>query len=525
MMTTIGRALAAVSMVVGIAACAVSRAPIVPPRLPRLEPAPIVAISVSSSESAVAQVEARDSSGDYGYAGPLSLRQLQEEARARSPSVEQWEARVRALRNRVRQARASYFPRLATESRFVRRDEELSFRDPGGNDIVFVDRDLFTQRTTLAYNVLDWGRAHFAHRGAQQEWLSVRARKDRADQDLDLEVARVYYSILGLDQERLALAASVESLEGSAKLARDLRSVGRATQADVLIVEARVAQRRFDLRSLDDLIVSETEELARLLDQPPGARIELAAPDDVSVERALRLPWEALALTHRPELRAFDSEHRAILDARRSELATFLPSVDLFAQHEYSSTESDFGDPSFFSGGVNATWEVFAGGRRRFRASELQANADAVRAEQRAFQRRVVADVRRIERALVRSQDRIEVAAVVVAQAEEHLGRVRDLFREGRANGQEVLEAESLLDTERSIRIRARFELLLTYARLLHACGVGGEDGAIEEFESEELGDAPLDGDPSDPKSSPEPESEVEGEPEGESHRDPAEDR
>jgi outer membrane protein TolC len=188
-----------------------------------------------------------------------------------------------------------------------------------------------------------------------------------------------------------------------------------------------------------------------------------------------------MALERRPELGALEAEHEAALNAWRAARSSFLPRVNLFVAHEYSTTDSAFRDPDLFSGGVNIGWELFDGFRREARLDELEAGAQQVRARHRQLYTSVLTDVRRAWRRRERAADGVRVAAVVVEHARENLRRVTDLFREGRATGQEVLEAEGLLIGERAKAVRARFQVMRAQAALRFAAGLDFDEQLEEE--------------------------------------------
>ena len=403
----------------------------------------------------------------------LTLEVLQEEARRRNPVASQWAARVVAAEERTRQVRAGYFPVLQSEARYLRIDEEVSFSDPLTNtDIIVQDEDAFTIVNSLRYRLLDWGRVHHAHRASQEDAKRELASQKRVLQSLEFQVARVFYGILSAREELETVETSVKTLEGSLQLANSLESVGRVTRADVLVVEANLERRRLLAREIQDLVEARQEELAVLLDLPPETPISLQPPSETDVPDANAQRYEALALQRREDLRALDAAHQALLEARRSEVATYLPDVGVFLQHEHSTTDSDFRDPDSFSGGVNASWELFDGFRRGARVRELDAEAFRVQGQSRELARRIQLEVRQAVRALVRAADRVGVAATVISQAEENLRRQNALFRQGRASGQELLEAESLLTSERARAVQARFDVALRLEELRFACGV-----------------------------------------------------
>ena len=417
---------------------------------------------------------------------PLTLQDLQLLARSKAPAVDRWRGLVAAADARERQARSLQFPNLRSDGQFLLLEDEVAFTDPVGGSIIVQDRRAYTQRTSLRYTAWDWGRVRSLAEARQQERVGTEAQRDRALEQLDLHVAQLFFAILRARADRSALDASVESLAGALTLARDLEAVGRANQADVLVVEANLSRRRFESRELGDLIRNLEEDVLRLLEFAQGSTLSLAEPpelaptegDAANGERA-RAPtdWEGIALARRAELRAIEARHLAFDKMRSSAFADYLPSLELFLEHEYSTTDSAFRDPDIFSGGVNVAWELLSAGRRRGVLDEYRALGEQARAEYREVVIEVRGDVRRALREVERARDGVEVARVVVRQASDNRDRVRDLFETGRATGQELLEAEALLLSEEARRNQARYRVHLARQLLRTACGLGVDAG------------------------------------------------
>src|SRR5690606_9494863 len=84
----------------------------------------------------------------------------------------------------------------------------------------------------------------------------------------------------------------------------------------------------------------------------------------------------------------------------------------------------------------------------------------------------IIREVRRAERDVMRAADGLEVARRGIERAEENLRQLTDRFNEGRATGQELLEAETLLRGERARAVQARFAFERALASLRSAVGL-----------------------------------------------------
>lgn len=395
---------------------------------------------------------------------PIGLRELRELARERNPSAAELRARVEAAEARLRMARAAFSPMLGAQGRFLRLEHAIESEipiitgsGPGTETVTFHERESLALTTQLRYTVYNWGRNQFAYRASRHDLNAEDADRKRGMQEIDWAVARVYYGLLEGRRDLEVLEASTRTLTGALWTAEDLLSVGRATEADVLVVRANLQRRAFQLRQARDVVADLEEELARLIDVSPGATLELTEPLDTAGDPLPLEELETLALARRSEIRALDERHEALRRQRLALASEYLPEVFFFLQSDLNNGDSVLTENSLFSGGFGLTWSFFDGGRRYYGMAALEAEAVRVAARHREVSALIVRDVRRVRRNLLRSVEAIEVAETVVRHAAENLRRVQELFREGRATGQEVLEAESLLTSERARRSRARF--------------------------------------------------------------------
>jgi outer membrane protein len=412
----------------------------------------------------------------------LPLAELQSLSRRRHPRRRELAARLSAATARVRQAQSAYFPTLSTRGEYSRVESEVAFPDPGGGPpIVVVDRDAYNQATTLGFLVFNGGARGASYRASRGELEAEEQLVARDFQDLDLRVAEAVHAYVEARQEAEVLVASTASLEGALKIAQDLESVGRATRADVLVVEVQLERTRFDARRLEDSARSAREELATLLYLHPDTDFVLESPVlSGARDRDGIVPdidtCVGIALERRSDLHALEASSRAAEEAMSAEKGQLLPRVDVFVQHDYSTTDSGFRDPDFFSGGVRVEWPLFTGFSTLHRVRELESRLEEIRARHESLELEIVLEVRRAHRDLGRAFDGIDVSRKGVESAEENARRVTDWFREGKATGQEVLEAETLLRTEKARGVQARFAVERALSRLRHASGLDYDD-------------------------------------------------
>lgn len=380
---------------------------------------------VPSREAAAPEPDVA-ASEDVAVPQQLELRQAQEIALTRNPSLFAAAARVDQASARVRQARALYLPQVDAEAvaththlpeATVRDAREQALRAPigsalrGGATQLFFDTgqgggvesvlfsslaglyngvqarngvedavETYSVSVTASYVLFDGFSRRFTNAMASFGREETEAARLEAVRLILDAVAQSYHGVQ-LARENVAIARADESFnERLLKEARLRHERGTGSKSDVLNFEvalraAQSARIRAEgqeqvarvalagLMGLPEARLDPEVVLAPLPDETPD---DLAAPD---IDGKI-----ALAMTARPDVQ--QGEHRlsrleAQLGQRRS---SYYPQVRTFASR--SAQESDNGriGEDEFSGtvGVNVTYNLFAGGRNRAGVAEAR---------------------------------------------------------------------------------------------------------------------------------------------------------
>lgn len=315
----------------------------------------------------------------------LDLDTARRIAMAENPSLSAARDRVLQARERVNQARSSYYPRLdATGSgvRVRRSDSELEngfnlpppFEPPDQRENFY---DVGLQATYILFNGFE---RRFSNQSAQLGAKSTRQSLEDVRRLLLQAVASSYYDAQ-LAQENIRIAeADAAFNQRQVEDAQARRRVGTGSLSDVLNFEVQVNRARFEvIRARRQYEVS-MAVLAALLGVPEGrfpdtlalaplrdeGRAELVYPDSD--------PLIDYAVAHRPDILRGEfrvQQTRADLGVVRSE---FYPSLDLSGTVD-GSREDDAGfeeDDFGYSVGLFLRYNLFAGGASTARLRETR---------------------------------------------------------------------------------------------------------------------------------------------------------
>ncbi len=417
----------------------------------------------------------------------LDLAAAKQAALAGSPTLAAAVERMRQAEERVRQARAAYWPFVDAGGSAVR--SELS--NNAARSRLAADRSLNLEaapadRETLyraelaaGWTLFSGFRRWFENARARFGELESRSALDEARRLLLLSVAGGYYAAQ-LAREDLAIARADEAFNlRQSEEARARRRAGSGSLSDVLNFEVQVnaarsaindAERQYALAriglavlmGLPEAMIPETLELA---DLPRESASDLVLPEaDALVD---------FAENHRPDL--MESLYRlrqatAGIGVARSD---FFPGLSLqgaldgLREGNGRFEGDDFGN----SIGVYMTYNLFAGGATRARVAEARAGAREAERVLAALRITVVSEVREALANLQASQRELRLQQQNAALVQQNRDLVEKEYAAGQASLVRLNEAQRNLTQARGRLALARVALRQSWERLEAATG------------------------------------------------------
>jgi outer membrane protein TolC len=430
----------------------------------------------------------------------LDLAAAKRIAVASSPNLAAAVERVRQAEERVRQARAAYWPFVDAGGSAVR--TELS--NNAARSQLTVDRSfnrtatsadpetLYRADLTAGWTIFDGFRRWFENARAGFGELESRSALDEARRLLLLSVADGYY-VAQLAREDLSIARADEAFNlRQSEEAQARRRAGSGSLSDVLNFEVQVnaarsaindAERQYAvariglaaLMGLPEAMIPETLELATL---PIESASDLALPEAE--------PLVSFAENHRPDL--MENRYRlqqaaAGIGVARSD---FFPGLSLqgaldgLREGNGRFEGDDFGN----SIGVYMTYNLFTGGATRARVAEARAGAREAERSLAAQRITVVSEVREALANLQASQRELRLQQQNAALVQQNRDLVEKEYAAGQASLVRLNEAQRNLTQARGRLALARVSLRQSWERLeavtgrnLTAAEAAGADG------------------------------------------------
>ncbi|MFY9940744.1 MAG: TolC family protein [Desulfobacterales bacterium] len=423
----------------------------------------------------------------------LDLAAAKRIAVAGSPSLAAAVERVRQAEERVRQARAAYWPFLDLGGSAAR--SELSNNAARSrlavgpnfdlNDASADRETLYRAELAAGWTLFSGFRRWFENARARFGELESRSALDEARRLLLFSVAGSYYAAQ-LAREDLTIARADEDFNlRQTEEARARRRAGSGSLSDVLNFEVQVnaarsaindAERQYALAriglavlmGLPEAVIPETLELAALRAESPA---DLVLPEAG--------PLVGFAEKHRPDLMegAFRLRQAAAgIGVARSD---FFPDLSLQAALD-GLRESDGrfeGDDFGNSIGVYMTYNLFAGGATRARVAEARAGEREAERTLAALRISVASEVREALTNLEASQRELRLQQQNSALVQQNRDLVEKEYAAGQASLVRLNEAQRNLIQARSRLALARVALRQSWERLEAATGRNLMDG------------------------------------------------
>ncbi|APR77226.1 outer membrane efflux protein [Minicystis rosea] len=288
-----------------------------------------------------------------------------------------------------------------------------------------------------------------------------------------------YFNWVRARGSAVVASEAVEQAKAHVDDAKKSFSVGLASKADVLRIEAQLAAAQQSLAESQAFASIAEEQLRTVIGVPPDKHLEIGS--DVMHEAA-SAPSETLqglqdqALQRRLEIRSLDETVYSLKEVESLTKAGYLPRIDAFADAALSNpNQRVFPQTNKFYGtwdvGVRLSWTLNDTFTTIGAAAEAKARKNSVIEQKGALRDGLRIEVASAYADAAKAPPTIEAADRGLVAAEESLRVRRELFRNGKATSSELVDAEAELTRARLRRLDAHIGLLVARAKLDHASG------------------------------------------------------
>jgi len=306
--------------------------------------------------------------------------------------------------------------------------------------------------------VTDFGRTQHLSESAQYRALAAGEAAKVTRADVLIRVDRAYYAalraqaVLGVAQQTVN-ARQLVADQTSTLAANKLKSELDVTFTRVNLEEARLFQSNAVNEARSAMV-----DLSNAMGLPDAGEYELV---EEPVPAGLPSDWSAVvqdAVKHRPELQQVRFDEQAAAEFAKAERALVLPTVTGFLSAGVVPFHVERLQNHWGVAGVNVELPFLNGGLFRARRTEAEARQRAATQVSRDVMQRVVRDVRLAYLAAINAQERLQLTASLLAQAEQSLSLAQARYDLGLSSIIELTQAQLNLTRAQIAQASARFE-------------------------------------------------------------------
>ena len=421
----------------------------------------------------------------------VTLDQALQMAMKKDSTVRLAELKAKEADAKVLQARASYFPEATNQTNAVHINDTQFLTIPAGSlgtyaatgplpstseKISLGKQDFLLSQTTLAQPLSQmFFRIPAGVKAAEADARIAHSDLDRAQNEVSLNVKKLYYELLSAQERERAAELRIEAGEAELKEAQDAAQSGVSLRIKVLEGQAQTAENRHLLGSIQDQIADMTNSFNDLLGLPLATKTQLTepvadTPEQSALETEIAAP-ETNALEHNPELisakQTLAKAHAGLTAAH----AEFIPDLSLVVQQTYQNGAPLLPETSA-AVGLRMEWTISEFGKRIGLVRERRAQVSEAEVNLRETENKVRMDVETEVRKVNRSRTGLEAARDNVAVRTELARITGDQVIAKTATESTLKDAQAqladaraeLFDAEKQ-RVVARAELVRTEGR------------------------------------------------------------
>lgn len=402
----------------------------------------------------------------------------------RDPKLRGAEANRDAVRERLSQARAGFFPTVTTSAARNRNDEKVITDNaiatqPAGT-ASYSSSDYRLNLTQPVFNAALMG----AWRVADADLARAEAEYGAAKQDLVVRVAQAYFDVL-LAEETLALTHSEKDA-----LAHQLESAqGRLEAGLASITEVDDTHARFQTVAAQEIetqnqVDDERQALREISGEAPGdlARLgeamPLALPEPPDLKR-----WTDSALAQNLTLQAAAAAAASAREAVNQNRAGHYPTVDIVGNRTRTDADASIPGPGVRNDrtvvGLQLTLPLFQGGLVNAKTQEAAYRYEAAQQDFEARRRAVERAARAAFQGVAGTKAKIEALEQTVVSATSSLSAKIEGHRAGLYTAVDVLDATRDLYRARRDLAEARHHYALNLLQLKLAAGTLNDDDLV----------------------------------------------
>ena len=386
-------------------------------------------------------------------------------------------------------AKSGYFPTIKNESRVFTLTDTQFIQIPAGslgtvagsaipNNSVILNQGgltIVTSGTGLVQPLTQlYTRVRPQNAAASAELGATKANAHETENEVALKVHQLYYRVLITQLHQTAAEAKIKAAEDLQNERTAQVKYGSALDEDVIESRAQTLQSKQELLTTELQLTDLTMQLNDVTGLPLTSQLDLDPSVPGVQDTCAREECIKVALQSHPEIVAAREELRKASAAVQLAKADYVPDITAFARYSYANNVP-FLAHNFGSFGVELTYDLFDGGRRRAQVRE----SDAQVAEAKENLARVTEDVElRLQIAynkLQRTKEMVQVSQELYALRAESSRVSAQQLQKGEALQSQAQSAVAQEFDAKTVLLQSQLDYIQARDEVVQAMGLTPE--------------------------------------------------
>ncbi|MBT8304736.1 MAG: TolC family protein [Bacteroidia bacterium] len=279
----------------------------------------------------------------------------------------------------------------------------------------------------------------YQRKAAKSKMDAMALKQERTNDYLKLEVEKAYMQLQlaykGVDVLEKALRTALENK----KLADNSFKQGYLQRADVLNVEVRVTEVQNQLQTAKSNVLNASNFLSFLMNDDA---YKVYTPTDSLFVSSFEVKDKTIS-ENRSDIKAMQLASNAYESISKSDKMAFLPRLNAFGSYELYDGQIFQANATGYTFGAQLSWDILQGSKRFGKAQKSKSEFEKSKLEYEHYVSQSNLELNKAKRALVDSENRLNLNKLAVSQSKESLRIRSNRFKEGLEKTSDLLLAET----------------------------------------------------------------------------------
>jgi TolC family type I secretion outer membrane protein len=406
---------------------------------------------------------------------PLSLKKSIDIALENNYGLKAASEKITGAKEKSWEAKTLFLPKLKAESSYTHLNEPPSL-ETSTLSIQTGDDNMYNAKASVQQSLFTGGKILSLNKQARNNLEATKYNYKEAKQNLILQVKEAYFGILVAQKYREVCQDAVEQMRAHLETVRGLYNAGTVPNTDLLRTEVQLANAEQALIKAENGVELAKSSFNTILGRDLNLSVEVVnvfgiIEQDYNLGQLLKE-----AKSNRPEIYKMKYNIQMAKAGIGVAQSNYWPQVGLFGNYKYHKGDEPIIEwEDDWMVGANVSVDIWNWGETKAQVGQARAALRELEHLESQLKDRIALEVKGALLNLEEAKKRIKVSEKAVIQAKESLSSAEIGYKNGRVDNVEVLAAQLALTQAKTNHLEAKYNYILSQARLEKAIGLPTE--------------------------------------------------